>query len=136
MEHRKQLQSTLLRLALCLVVAEPVRYGSEKVAFCVVVQAHLDVVEHRHVGKQADVLERACNAKLVDLVSAHAERIYAVKQDGASRGAVNVRKQVEHRRLACAVRTDQAANLRAAHGEVKIVHSGKTAEINAEVAHI
>ena len=69
-------------------------------------------------------------------MGAHAQGIHAVKQDGASGGAVHVGQKVEHGGLAGAVGADETADLRAAHGEVEIIHRSKAAEIDAEVTHV
>ena len=98
--------------------------------------SHLHVVQHRHIGEQADVLEGPGNAQLGDLEGAHALGVDSVDQHGTPGGLVNTGKQVENGGFARAVGADQATDLRGAQGNAEAVHGGQTAEINAQVAHI
>src|ERR1700677_4325692 len=70
-----------------------------------------DVVERRHALEQRDVLERARYAVACRFVRAHARARLAAKQDLALLRLVEAVDDVEHRRLAGAVRPDDRANL-------------------------
>ena len=91
------------------------------------------VLLDRHLVEEADVLEGAGDAHLVDLHHAEARRVVAVDQDGATRGCVDVGQQVEDGGLAGAVGPDEARDLRAAHGDVEVVDGSQAAEVDAKV---
>jgi len=73
-----------------------------------IVQANLDVIEHRQPGKQADVLEGARHAQLANLVRLFANQVLAVQPDTAVGRAVHAGQHIERRGLARAVRADEA----------------------------
>ena len=98
-----------------------------------VVQADHDVLQHRLVVEQADVLEGAGDAGPVDLGGGHAVDVLAVQQDGAVGGLVDLGQQVEDGGLAGAVGADEAGDLRAAQGNVEVVHGLEAAEGDAQV---
>ena len=100
----------------------------------VVVEAQLHVILHREVVKQADVLKGTGNARPVHLDGVHAVGVLAVQEDSAPCGLIDLGEQVEHSGLARAVGADQARDLRAADGHIKLVDGGESAEINAQVA--
>src|SRR3989441_12547545 len=66
-----------------------------------------DVLEHGHLLEGDDVLERARDALLHDLVRAHPEHVAAVELDVARVRPVEARDDVEERRLAGAVRRSE-----------------------------
>jgi hypothetical protein len=83
----------------------------------VVVAAEHEVVQHGEIGEQLDVLERAGNAELGDLVRGLADQIGAGEGDTARLRAVHPGQHVEDRGLACAVRADDREQLVAADRE-------------------
>ena len=100
----------------------------------VVVQAQLHVVLHAQVGKQADVLEGAGDARLVHLDGVHVVGVHAVHQDGAPGRLIHFGQQIEHRSLARTVWADEAGDLGAADGHVEVLYRRQAAEVDAQVA--
>ncbi len=98
-----------------------------------VVHADKDVLLHRHLAEEADVLERTGDAEAVDLDRVHAGGIDTVQKDRAAGRLVDLREEVEDRRLAGAVRADDAGNLGRAHCDVEVVDCREAAEVDAEV---
>ena len=69
-----------------------------------------DVVERSHAAKQRDVLERAGNAAARRLVGTHLGAQLALEGDAPLLWLIEAVDDVEHRRLACAVRPDDGAD--------------------------
>ena len=67
-----------------------------------------DVLERRHGAEEADVLERAADPERRDLVLRQSGDLVAVEDDLAGGRRVDAGEHVEERRLAGAVRADQA----------------------------
>ena len=120
--------------ALLLPIGRQAHDAGEHAVVYLVVHAELDVVLNAEVVKQADVLEGARHAELVDLRGVHAVGVYAVDHDSAARRLVDLGEEVKDRGLARAVRADEPGDLGTADGEVKIVDRGQAAEVYAEVA--
>src|SRR5262249_18420171 len=76
-----------------------------------------DVVERGHVAEQRNVLESARDAAARRLVGPHASTRPALEGDTALLRMVEAVDDVEHRRLAGAVRADDGADLALAHVE-------------------
>ena len=112
-EDAQQLHRPLVGDALLLPVGGQAQYAAQHAVFYLVVQAQLDVVLHREVGEEADVLERPRHAQLVHLLGAHAGGVAPVHHDDAARGLIDLGEQVEHCGLARAVGADEAGYLRA-----------------------
>ncbi len=91
------------------------------------------VVLHAHGVEQADVLEGTGHAGPVHLSGGHVVGVLPVQKDGAVRRLIHLREQVEDRRLARAVGADESRDLRAADGEVEVLHGLQAAELNAQV---
>ena len=70
-----------------------------------------DVVERRHALEQGDVLERAGDAPQSRLVGTHVRTRPAPERDAAMLGLIEAVDDIEHRRLARAVRADNGADL-------------------------
>src|SRR5919108_1351146 len=70
------------------------------------VPPHLDVGKDRHVLEETDVLVRAPDAQLGDVMRRHAGDVDAVEGDRARGGRVDARQLVEEGRLPCPVGTD------------------------------
>jgi hypothetical protein len=75
------------------------------------VAAGEDVVEHRHVREEGDVLEGAGDAQLGGLVGLHPHDRLALPADVALLGPVHLVDAVEDRRLAGAVGADDREQL-------------------------
>ena len=129
----EQLEGPLVELPLLPPVLRQTQHVRQKVRRHRVREAHEHVFLHRHLVEEADVLEGARDAHLVDLHHAEARRVVAVDQDGATRGCVDVGQQVEDGGLAGAVGPDEARDLRAAHGDVEVVDGNQAAEVDAKV---
>ena len=80
------------------------------------------------VVEQADVLEGPGDAGLVHLHGVHAMGVLSVQEDGTVGGLVDLGEQVKHGGLSRAVGADEAGDLRAADGEVEVVHGFQAAE--------
>ena len=135
-EDAQQLQRLLVLLLLLLPVGRKAEDAGKHAVFDLVVQADAHVVLHRHVAEQSDVLERAGNAQLVGLDGVHAGGVLAVDHDGAHRGLIDLREQVEHGGLARAVGADQAGDLGLADDEIEVVHGLQAAELDAQVPRL
>ena len=86
-----------------------------------VVLRHADVVEHRHVVPQADVLKGAGHAHGCDLMRLKACIVgLAIKNDLPFRGVVKARSQIEYRGFARAVGANKAHKGVVFHGDGKI----------------
>ena len=86
------------------------------------------VVARRHGREQRDVLEGARDAERGDLVPRHARKRPAVEPDRAGVRLVEAGDAVEQRRLAGAVRADQAADRAGRDREADVVERGDAAE--------
>ena len=94
-----------------------------------------DVVEHRKIGKQSDVLEGAADADFGDPVRRPLQDAHAFHQDVAGARLVEPAEAVEERGLAGAVRPDQAEDLALMHVERHAVQRDDAAEHDADVAN-
>ncbi len=88
-----------------------------------------DVVDHRHLGKDRKLLERAPDAHQRQVGRAHAIGRLAVDPAMPLRRAQLPEDAVEQRRLARAVGTDQAQNLALLHIETDVVDGADAAEL-------
>ena len=98
-----------------------------------VVQADLDVIQNCHIIKQADVLERAGNASMDDLMRFFAVHPLAAEVERTLGGFVDAGNEVENRRLARAVGADEPDQLGLANFHVEVIHSLQAAELDAEM---
>ena len=99
------------------------------------VPADEDVLEDGHRTEQVDVLERPGDAPPHDLVRRGAQQRRAVELDLAGIRRVEPRDDVEHRRLARAVRADQARHDAPVDVEGDAVQSHDAAEPQRDVPH-
>ena len=97
--------------------------------------ADAHVVEHRKIGKQRDVLEGAADADLGDLVRRTRQDARAFHQDIAGTRLIEPGETVEQRRLAGAVRPDQAEDCALMHVEGHAIQRDDAAEHDADVAN-
>ena len=120
-----------------LAAADPGQ--SQRVADDVAVGAGMgadpDVVEHRKVGKQRDVLEGAADADFGDPVRRARQDALAFHQNVARARLIEPAEAIEQRRLAGAVRPDQAEDLALVHVERHAVQRDDAAEHDADVAN-
>ena len=97
--------------------------------------ADANVVDHRKVGKQRDVLEGAADADFGNLVRRALQDADAVHQDVAGARLVEPGEAVEERGLAGAVGPDQAEDLAVVHVKGHAVQCDDAAEHDADVAN-
>ena len=97
--------------------------------------ADADVVHHREVRKQRDVLEGAADADLGDPVRRPRQDARAFHQDVAGRRLIEPGEAVEERGLAGAVRSDQAEDWPLMHVEGHAIERNDAAEHDADVAN-
>ena len=97
--------------------------------------ADADVVDHREVGKQRDVLEGAADADLGDLVRRPRQDAGAFHQDVAGARLIEPGEAIEERGLAGAVRSDQAEDGALVHVEGHAIQRDDAAEHDADVAN-
>jgi hypothetical protein len=91
------------------------------------VHADQDILDGRHVGEEADVLEGPAHAQRGDLIGPQADQRAPPKGDGALVGRVEAGEDVEERRLAGAVGADDGGDA-GAEREVHPVQRGEAAE--------
>jgi hypothetical protein len=75
------------------------------------VVADQQVLQHRRVLEQLDVLEGPGDAHLGHAVGRHVRQVVALERDGPGGGHVDPADQVEHRGLAGTVGADQGEDL-------------------------
>ena len=108
----------------------------EPPALDVHVVADHHVVEHGHRTKEGNVLKGARDAEADHVVRPHLEHGVAVEERRAAAGPVDAGDDVEERRLAGAVGTDQRDDLALVDVERDAVECHHTTEPDAEVAHL
>ena len=99
-------------------------------------RAQQDVLFHRELRKDADILESAGDAEVRDAVCRAPNQLLAKQADGANLRPEYARDQVEHGGLAGSVRTDQADDLALHDLDVELVHRGQPAEPMAQAANL
>ena len=97
------------------------------------VGADEDVLEHGHPREERDVLERPCDAAADDLVRRELQQVLPVVENRAGIRLVESRDDVEGRRLARAVRADQAEDLTLGDVERDVVEGDDAPEAASEV---
>jgi hypothetical protein len=128
------MMSSTLRLA--LRAADPIHHARDKVVAHQVVAADHDVVEHRHVREQRQVLEGAADAEAGAVVDRGApERLAHVDELAAAR-PIAAGDAVEHRGLAGAVGADDGKNLPALDMKTDVGQRLHAAETDRDVRHL
>ena len=110
--------------------------GGQPVVELAALNTGQNIVQNRHLVKQADVLEGAGNARMAGLNGRVVVDILLVEQDGAVGRLIHLGQQVENGGFARAVGADQTGDLGHADGQVEIVHRLEAAELHSEVAHL
>ncbi len=123
-----------LRVERALLAAHPrqLQRVADHVAVGAAMPADADVVAHRQAREQRHVLEGASDADLGDLRGLTAENAHAFHQNVALARLIEPAQTIEQRRLACAVRTDQAKDLTLLHLERHAIQRHDAAEHDAE----
>ncbi len=92
------------------------------------------VLEAREARKEPDVLERADEPRAGDPCLRPGRDVAAVEHDDAGRDALETREGVDERRLAGAVRPDQAEDLPVAKRQIDPVHRPHASDVHPNVA--
>jgi hypothetical protein len=87
-----------------------------------------NVVQHRKIGEQPDVLECAGQPRRGPLVRLETDERLPIKLNRTGIRCIHAREQVEHRRLAGAVGADQAVQGALWKREREVLHRLQTAE--------
>ncbi len=127
-EERKPLLGQLLDLTLLAPHARRAQNRTQDARFRVAVGRGHHVLLHCHVQEQAQRLERARNPSACDLVGIETEKRLTLEQDLAFLRRVDPGDHVEERRLAGAVRADDADDLAFADDEVEPVEAPEPTE--------
>ena len=98
------------------------------VGSCVEPQGY--VLEHRHLGKQADILESPADAQVAKPVRGDADDGLPVEKDLSAGGRHRPGDQVQQRGLAGSVGADEAKELAPGQGQVDVVHRPDPAELD------
>ncbi len=102
----------------------------------VLVAAQHQVVEHRHLREQLDVLEGAGDPQVGDAIRAHPEEVLAHEPDRPLLGVIHARDAVEDRGLAGAVGTDDGEQLPGLDREAHVVDGGDAGKRQGHVLEI
>ena len=97
-----------------------------------IVHSHHQVFRHGQVAEQTDILKGPGDAGLIHLGCGHAVGVLAVQHNGARCGLVHLCQQVEYSGFSRPVGADESGDLRAADGQVEILHRLQTAEGHAQ----
>ena len=100
------------------------------------VSTYHHVLEQRHGGKQREVLERASDSEVGDLVSRHGQQIFAVEHHGSAGRFVDATDDVEHGGLAGTVGSDQTTDLTGLDGERQTVESDDSSERHRDTGDV
>ena len=106
----EQLERLRLELALRALERRARQEGADQRRRRLALEPDLDVVEDRQVAEQADVLEGTADSHPGDGVGRRAGDVATVERDRAARWPEEPGQEMEQRRLAGAVRTDDAVD--------------------------
>ncbi len=93
------------------------------------------VLQHRRMLEQFDVLEGARDPEFGHAVLREAREVAALEQDAARGRRIDESDQVEDRGLAGAVRPDNGVDLAALQFERDAIHGHHAAETNPKILH-
>ena len=82
----EQLHGLAVHLVLFFLVSRQTQDAGPHIVPDLVVQTDLDVIQHRHIIEQADILEGTCNTGLADKLGVLAGNVLAVQNDVALSG--------------------------------------------------
>ena len=130
-------QAQGLDLGLLLLAVEPrqAQQGLQRRLLEVDVHANHDVLDDRHVGEEADVLEGPRDAAGGDLVRAQADQGLAVELDGTGVGAIDAGEGVEERRFPGTVGTDDGDDPPLLEGEGDVADRLQTTKGLGDICH-
>ena len=108
---------------------------AREVAAAARMRADEDVVDHRQVPEQGEVLKRAADADAGNAVRRAPQDAASLEEDVAGGRRVEPAQAVEERRLAGSVRADEAENLSVPEIEGDVVEGEDAAEPHGHVRH-
>src|SRR5215472_3664405 len=111
----------------------PIQSLEEKVGFHLELAPGHDVIQDAHTLEQRNILERASDAQLGDLVGLELGAILSSEEDPAPRGAAEAADRVHHRCLAGAVGTDNREDFSVVNIEADPVDGLNSAEIDLQI---
>ena len=114
-------------------LAAGVENGGGDARICAAVLAHHDVFQNVHGGEEADVLEGAGNAQLIDLVLLAAVDPLSLQKDLALGGLVHAADDVEAGGLSGAVGPQEPVNLSFFNAHVQLVNCLQAPELHGYV---
>src|SRR5262249_19770856 len=123
-------------LLLALRAADPIQHAGDEVVAHEMVAADHDVVEHRHVAEQGEVLKRAADPEAGAGGDGAGGRRPALVAQPARAGAIAAGDAVEHRGLAGPVGPDDGEDLALLHLEADVAQRAHTAEADRYVRHL
>src|SRR5690242_909160 len=91
------------------------------------------VLDHRELPEETNVLERATDTNAGDLRWRERSKTLRAVGDGAPIGFVDARDQVEERCLACTVGSDETEDDAVGHGEADVTDRTEAAELLRDV---
>src|SRR5262249_50059138 len=97
------------------------------------IEADEDIIEHRHFGKQTDILKGAGDAQTIDAKSFSAGDGFSLEQNIAAGGAIDAGNEIECRGFASAVGADQADQFTFIKFKAEFGQSRQAAESNGEI---
>ena len=91
-----------------------------------------DIVAHRHGLEEGKILKSPTNPETGDTMAWQLQQTLACEVNGAAAGLIKATQTIEERRLAGAVRADQAADLPGLNIERDIVQGHDPAEVHRQ----
>src|SRR5659263_43516 len=139
-EQAQQIDGVVVDLLLTLPVLACVQERISVAVGYTEVIGDLDIVDNTGLAEQADVLERACDPCLSDLIGFLSYNVLPVEDDGTFGRPVNAGDHVEDGRLASTVGSDEADNFAVLQLDVEIGNGAKAGEelgqmLNVEESH-
>src|SRR5688572_24443158 len=91
------------------------------------------IVEHGHAREKANVLKRARDSVRGDFIRTFAIDALPFEMNFSGGRLVDAGQQIENRRLACAVWSDESVDLALAHGHVEFTDGHQAAKTNCRL---
>ena len=104
--------------------------------FHLVMQAHLHVVQHRHILEQTDILKCSCNTCFVDVNRLLTCNILAIQFDNSLIWLIHTCQKVEYRCFTGSVRSDQSVKFPFFDLHFKPVYCTQSSEGNGQIFYI
>src|SRR6185369_1942678 len=129
-EYLEQFETVFAMFLFVFAESRSAQHGVDQFLAHMNVTGRHDVIEHRHTRKQANVLERSRDTTRRYLVRTQTIDALPVEMNRPRSRLINSREQVEDRRLARAVWSDESVDLTFLHGHVEFVDCAQSAETN------